>query len=133
MLSSYRIGIFIALFLTAGLFFLAQPESGHAGSIFGGPPCCEIVIPDQGTFCVGGENATLYCNGETCQLGPGECEFFEDRLCASVGGSDEFGICRQTVSIERNIPTLGEWGLIALVTVLGSAGYIFLRRRKAAA
>lgn len=133
MLSSYRIGIFIVLFLTAGLLFFAQPESGHAGSLFGGPPCCEIVIPDQGTFCAGGEDAVLQCNGETCQLGPAECELFEDRICTSVGGSDAFGSCRQTVSMERNIPTLGEWGLIALVTVLGAAGYIFLRRRKAAA
>ena len=133
MISKYRIGIFLASILTAGIFFLAIPDSSHAGSLFGGPPCCEIVIPDQGTFCAGGEDAVLQCNGETCQLGPAECELFEDRICTSVGGSDEFGICRQSVSIERNVPTLGEWGLIALVAVLGAAGYIVIRRRKSPA
>ncbi len=36
--------------------------------------------------------------------------------------------CSGTVS--RNIPTLGEWGMIAMAGVLGLAGLIFARRRR---
>ena len=32
----------------------------------------------------------------------------------------------------RNIPTLSEWGLIAMAGVLGIAGLMVMRRRKAA-
>jgi len=33
----------------------------------------------------------------------------------------------------RNVPTLSEWGLIAMAGVLGIAGLMVMRRRKAAA
>jgi IPTL-CTERM motif len=35
--------------------------------------------------------------------------------------------------LERNIPTLSEWGLIAMAGVLGIAGLLVIRRRKATA
>ena len=38
-----------------------------------------------------------------------------------------------SVKIPRKVPTLSEWGLIALAGVLGIAGYMVMRRRKAAA
>ena len=131
MISKYRMGIFLASILTAGLFFLAIPDSSHAGSLFGGPPCCEIDIPEQGPICVGGEEAFSACEqSETCAAF--ECQLFEGSICEPLDDSEEFGICRQ-ILLERNIPTLGEWGLIALVAVLGAAGYIVLRRRKSPA
>ena len=127
MILSFRIGIFLASIVTLGLFFFALPDSGLAGSVFGGPPCCESVIPEQGTICNGGEAAVPYCNSDICLQNPGACELFEDRICVPDNGSDTFGSCQE---LQTNIPTLGEWGLIALVAVLGAAGYIVLRRRK---
>jgi hypothetical protein len=34
---------------------------------------------------------------------------------------------------ERNVPTLSEWGLIAMAGILGIAGFMVIRRRKATA
>ncbi|MCH7519670.1 MAG: IPTL-CTERM sorting domain-containing protein [Candidatus Dadabacteria bacterium] len=33
----------------------------------------------------------------------------------------------------RNIPTLSEWGLIAMAVILGIVGFMVLRRRKVTA
>ena len=37
------------------------------------------------------------------------------------------------VMLPRNVPTLSEWGLIAMVAVLGIVGFIAIRRRKVTA
>jgi hypothetical protein len=126
MLSRYRVGLFVASILTAGLFFLASPESSYAGSTFGGPPCCDL--PSIG-FCEGGDDAAIICNRPEC-LNEGDCIFYEDRICVPDDGSVAFGSCQV---LQSNIPTLGEWGLMALAVVLGVAGFMVIRRRKAAA
>ena len=33
----------------------------------------------------------------------------------------------------RNIPTLSEWGIMAMAGLLGTAGLLFMRRKKASA
>ncbi len=122
--SRARFGIFVVSFLLSGLFFLAQPDSGYAGSTFGGPPCCEFPNPD-GSYCYGGEQATIACNNpEFCG---GECIFYQNRICELIDGQLGAGSCQ---IFESSIPTLGEWGLIALAAVLGSAGYMVIRRKK---
>lgn len=69
------------------------------------------------------------------------CEIFED----TVGGEgtklteEQYEICRSSLIarcglLSRNIPTLGEWGIIAMAGVLGMIGlYAAMRRRKATA
>jgi hypothetical protein len=37
------------------------------------------------------------------------------------------------VNIERNVPTLSQWGLIAMAGILGIVGYLVIRRKKATA
>ena len=129
MTSRYRIGLLIASILTAGLFFLASPESSYAGSTFGGPPCCDLPSID---FCEGGDDAAIVCNNPGC-LNEGDCIFYQDRICVPDDGSVGLGSCRQLLPTQTNIPTLGEWGLMALAVVLGVAGFMVIRRRKAAA
>jgi len=46
-----------------------------------------------------------------------------------LDGLVEGGICLIPLAVARPIPTLSEWGLIAMVGLLGIAGFIALRRR----
>lgn len=41
--------------------------------------------------------------------------------------------CREGQRVNTNIPTLSEWGLIAMAGILGIVGFIVVRRRKVAA
>ena len=60
---------------------------------------------------------------------PSDCIFISGQVC-----SDQ-GICvTQSEPTEANpIPTLTEWGLIAVAGILGAAGLLAIRKRKAAA
>jgi hypothetical protein len=122
MTSGYRTGLFIVSFLLTGLFFFSLTESGYAGSSAGGPPCCEIPSID---FCYGGDTVSQ-CS-EEC-ISSGECIFYEDRICVKV--DEAHGACQ---IFQSNIPTLSEWGLISLAAVLGIAGFMIIRRKKATA
>jgi len=46
-------------------------------------------------------------------------------------GNDEIylAVCFDT-SVARPIPTLGEWGLIAMASILGIVGFMVMRRRE---
>ncbi len=107
-----RIYSFAVAFLTFGLFFLALPEEGFSG-FSTDVDCCQ----GEGQ-CVDSTEGPFLCQADN---------FVEDAFCDQ--GS---GLCTQITGIAP-IPTLSEWGLIAMAGVLGIAGFLIIRRRKAAA
>ena len=99
-------------FLFAGSLFLSLPEKGFSGVAQPIGECCQFE-PDQ---C-----ADLVEGGPVClveDVRPGSC-------------NEEIGLCQVTAA---PIPTLNEWGLIAVVIALGIVGAagIFVYRRKRA-
>ncbi len=64
---------------------------------------------------------------ERLQVGADFFGFFEGESC-----NEQTGLCSgfQPVS---NVPTLSEWGLIAMAGVLGIVGFMVMRRRKVTA
>ena len=104
---------FVVAFLAFGFLFLALPEEGFSG--VGPVPlyCCQ----GEGT-CVDSSEGPVMCRVEDvvenafCDQGTGECTL---------------------IQTSSNIPTLSEWGLMAMAGVLGIAGYVIIRRRKATA
>jgi hypothetical protein len=55
--------------------------------------------------------------------------------CGAETGLNESGAFERVVytSSQTPVPTLSQWGIIAMAGILGIAGYIVMRRRKAAA
>lgn len=59
----------------------------------------------------------------------------------AIGGGIDESVCdaqTQVISLEvltgpRNVPTLSEWGLIAMAGILGIVGFMVIRRRKVTA
>ena len=121
-----RISLFLATFLIIGFFFLALPEKGYSGidSVLGGPSCCDGLSRN---ICFGGEDAFEACQTGPCS-NPDECEFFPDGICVPDGDSPRLGSC----VLSSPIPTISEWGLIAMAGILGIVGFMVIRRRKAA-
>ena len=114
-----QISLFIATFLIIGFMFLALPENGYSGipAVPGGPPCCQ-----QGSTCIGGVTAPSACQSARCDNI--DCEIIEDAIC--VEGDEMFtGSCVSPPAV----PTLSEWGLIAMAGILGIVGFMVIRRR----
>jgi len=93
-----------------------------------------ISIPDQGNAGV------AFLNTSCCISEPGCIEFGPDDVVGCIAGTliedgmcTELGFEGQCVPRANEVPTLNEWGLIALVALLGIIGFIVIRRRKAAA
>lgn len=123
-ISTFVIAVFVFSFL-----FLAMSESVNAGtsppSLFMFPGCCQFssgtegvecgVIDDGGDIegCLFGEGMPL--SGETCNDVSGLCSGFVPPVES------------------RNVPTLSEWGLVAMAGILGFIGFMFIRRRKVTA
>ena len=124
-LSTLAISLLVFSFL-----FLALPEKSYSGvpPLPGGPPCCDL----PGGTCFGGETAQDQCDGNIpgpCELG--NCEFFGNSICvADPEMGNNFGSC---VVRTTNVPTLSEWGLVAMAGILGILGFIMVIRRKKAA
>ena len=108
-----RVYSFVVAFLTFGFLLLALPEEGFSG-FSADVDCCQL----EGQCTDSTQIPTPACLVE---------DLVENAFC-----DRETGQCTQIIS-ERNIPTLSEWGLIAMAGVLGIAGFIIIRRRKAAA
>ncbi len=106
-------GAFIDAFVTAGSGGLDEP--------------IDLVFGPDGNLYVASANndQVLRYNGATGA--------FID-VFASGGGLDEpvFLVFRDS-KLTRNIPTLSEWGLIAMASILGIVGFMVLRKRNAAA
>ena len=121
MMFQNRISLFVATFLIIGFFFLAMPEKGYSGFyVPGGPPCCDIPSDN---LCAGGEEAFIHCPTECVESG--DCIIVENGICVP---DDESG--HGSCISPADIPTLSEWGLIAMAGVLGIIGLLAIRRRK---
>ena len=104
-ISTFVIGV-----LLFSVLFIALPEKGYSGvSIVG---CCQFL----GT-CSNVVEGQQFCLGE----------FNEGEVCLD-------GIVCDDAPIEpRNVPTLSEWGLIAMAGILGIVGFMVIRRKKVTA
>jgi len=91
------------------------------GNVFLGTATVNVT-PINGTFLgvltEGGEQITRI---ELVETGTPQCDALYEL---------SFGQCGEIV---RNIPTLSEWGLIAMAGVLGIVGFMVIRRRKVTA
>ena len=112
--------------LIFSLILLALPELGHSGfpNMAGGPPCCSFS--DR---CDGGNNALFLCENFSGCSGGEFCDFVPNGTCVVEDGIGSCVILPSNVPI----PTLSEWGLIALAGILGIVGFMVIRRRKAVA
>ena len=116
---------FVVAFIVISFVLLALPEKGHSGI---GPvdiKCCQYQFIESENF-----TCTEVPLVAGCPLEPEMelLEVFEFSVC-----DQELGICSGFNPIQRAVPTLSEWGLIATAVVLGFIGFIMIRRRKAAA
>lgn len=113
-----RISAVVASFLVIGFFLLAVPEQGYSQEIE--PGCCQYNLGTSDVLCedTGGRCPRI--------RPPGTFDgFFPGATCNNVTG-----LCS---ALERNVPTLSEWGLLAMAAVLGIVGFIVMRRRTATA
>ncbi len=114
-----RISLFVATFLIVGFFFLALPDKGYSQEIVLG--CCQYTGVQGGNICLRSSSS-------------GQCKrlinftfdgFFEGETC-----NEQTGYCIDPIP---TVPTLSEWGLIAMASILGIVGYMVIRRRKVTA
>lgn len=103
---------FFVAFLTFGFLLLALPDEGFSG-VSTDVDCCQL----EGQ-CTDSTEIPVECPVE---------DFVENAFC-----DRETGQCTP-IPIVSNIPTLTEWGLMAMAGILGIAGFIIIRRKKAAA
>ncbi|GJM14979.1 MAG: hypothetical protein DHS20C13_03060 [Thermodesulfobacteriota bacterium] len=114
---------FIAAFLIAGFLSISIPKDADAG----------IPIPPDGSqaCCQWELEGELACSnlpqGVLCAI-PGDADFigiFDDQFCDVRTG--------QCGAFTSQVPTLSEWGLIAMAAVLGVVGFMVMRRKRATA
>lgn len=104
---------FILAFLVTGFLFLASAQIGLAGVATTEPFCC---LSEEG--CADSTSGLPIA----CQVGTIE----ENAIC-----NENTGLCVSLDTIQEAIPTLSEWGLIALAGIMGIAGFLVLTRKKA--
>lgn len=104
---------FVVAFMAFGFLLLALPEVGFSGM----PPAPISCCQGEGT-CVDDSEGPFLCRVE---------DVVENAFC-----NQDTGQCA-LIPVTSNIPTLSEWGLVAATGVLGIAGFIAIRRRKATA
>ena len=122
MANTKSITTFLAAFLVVTLLFIAQANAG-SGIPPANPGCCQYGLEGGELFCFNSDF------GE-CKSPPDNTSFdgfFEGESCNS-----ETGVCSGINKINE-VPTLSEWGLIAMAGVLGIIGFMVVRRRKAVA
>ncbi len=97
-----RISLLVATFLIIGFFFLALPEKGLGQS-----------------FC--------------CQIDEAECFDLGDGLFCPINDVVDDAFCNEAGQCivgppPTDVPTLSEWGLIAMAGILGIVGFMVIRR-----
>jgi hypothetical protein len=110
-----KVHIFILAFLVMGLLFLPSAQEVLAGVAATEPFCC---LSEEG--CADSTSGLPIA----CQVGTIE----ENAIC-----NENTGLCVSLDTIHEAIPTVSEWGLIAMAGILGIIGFIVIRRRKVAA
>lgn len=113
-MSGIRVSLFSIIVLAFGFVFLALPDEGFAGVLPIPIACCQ-----QEGSCFDVTEGPEACGGGI---------FVDNALCSEITGQ-----CVSGGSEASAIPTLSEWGLIATAGILGIAGYLVMRRKKAAA
>jgi hypothetical protein len=112
----------ISLYVTAlfliGFFFFALPQLSNSQEIELG--CCQYGLGAGNLFCADSGNICPLPIPPTTFDG-----FFPGETC-----NQDSGVCTGLVN---EVPTLSEWGLIATAGILGIAGFMVIRRRKATA
>lgn len=113
-MSGIRVSLFSIIVLAFGFVFLALPDEGFAGVAPIPIACCQqegscFDVTEGPESCTDG----VFVDNALCSQITGQC----------VGGGEEVS----------SIPTLSEWGLVAAAVVLGVAGYLVVRRKRAAA
>jgi hypothetical protein len=115
---------FLAAFLVVGLLFFSLSQDVRAGGPM--PPiepgCCQYGLEFGELSCFDSESGL-------CKIPEGASfdGFFEGESC-----NKDTGLCTGINKINE-VPTLSEWGLIAMAGVLGIIGFMLVRRRKATA
>lgn len=161
MFTLYRLSIFGAAFIITALLFLASPENGFSQggccrtpdnlSCLGCVSGCastESYCDARGGIFIGVTDACVSEFGDCgdlppattgcCQVEAGSC--MESRTYDQCFGADNgnFWLAGESCTALpqcglAQIPTMSEWGLIALAGVLGAALLFFIRRKRAAA
>lgn len=111
-----RTVLFLAAFITAGVLFFAATEEGYSGTPSMDLICCQL---EGSCFDNAGEDPMRRCLIDDVR---------EGEFC-----NEDLGLCSGLISDPNPIPTLSEWGLIAMAGVLGIVGYIVVRRRRVSA
>jgi hypothetical protein len=111
-----RIYLFSLSILLIGFLFLVTAQIGLAGFATVNPYCCQ----SEGD-CVDSTEGPIACIVESV---------VEDAIC-----NEDTRLCETILQprSERQIPTLTEWGLMAMAGLMGIVGFIVIRRRKVAA
>ena len=110
-----KITLFMVTFLLTTICFFSLSSQSYAG-IFD--------MPDRPV------------HGDCCQL-RGSCFDIEepepDTVAQLCLGDIKPGVCNEVTGMceeVNNVPTLSEWGLIAIAGILGIIGFIAIRRKK---
>jgi IPTL-CTERM motif len=115
MVTKNMFSVFVAAFFISCIFFLTLPEKGYSGIEVIATGCC---INEGGCVNFGDGDGLVECIEDTVLV---------DGTC-TVEGPD--GICTNNITRSNAVPTLSEWGLIAMAGILGIAGYIVISRRR---
>ena len=111
--------------LDGGLPFVGELPGGEST---GGPFDSTVTVTELPK--AGWELADVTCEN----LGATGFEITENGFTASCDGGGEVICTFFNVATSRSVPTLSEWGIIAMAVVLGATGlYITIRRKKAMA
>ena len=102
----------LVIILSFGFILLALPEEGFSGF------STEISCCQGEGFCTDSSEGPFLCIADNV---------VEDAFC-----NQNTGICTPVARFS-SIPTMSEWGLIAMAGILAIAGLIIIRRKKAAA
>ena len=104
-------------FLVISFMFLALPEKGYSGIPIppSGPLCCQL---DDGCFDI--VEPPPGVPSQSCVV---------DNIVAGAICNESADQC---VVTSRNVPTLSEWGLIAMAGILEVIGFMVIRRRATA-
>ncbi len=111
--------------LNDGFEIVSIPVSGIASE--GSELVVEIFSPDGSDFAIG-TNGSPETGPSYLQSAP--CGFPQVATTADAGVPGAHFVMNVVGSEPRNVPTLSEWGLMAMAGVLALAGLIVMRRRK---